>query len=182
MALLARKALLAMAAVADIAIGRGRPLSAKALAARYGVPARHFEPLLQALARRGIVKGVRGARGGYKLGRERTRISADQIAEAAGLDADEISGSGSHLLESTITPAIEEAERAFSAALARITVDDLVHRAHNASPSSRSLPLHALSNPERAASRRVALLPPMRPDPQNGWHGWPPSKASGSHR
>ena len=28
------------------------------LAARHGVPARHFEPLLQALARQGIVKGI----------------------------------------------------------------------------------------------------------------------------
>jgi Rrf2 family iron-sulfur cluster assembly transcriptional regulator len=182
MALLARKALLAMAAVVDIATGRGRPLSAKTLAARHGVPARHFEPLLQALARQGIVKGIRGPRGGYKLGRERARISADQIAEAAGSDADEISRSGSHVLATIITPAIEEAERAFSAALARITVEDLVRRAHNLSSSSGRLPLHALSTSDRGADTRVALLPQAIHDPQDAWRRWPPRKASGSHR
>jgi Rrf2 family transcriptional regulator, iron-sulfur cluster assembly transcription factor len=167
MALLARKALLAIAAVVDIATGRGRPLSAKALAARYDVPTRYFEPLLQALARRGIVKGVRGARGGYKLGRERNRISADQIAEAAGLDGDEDRCAGFHVLENAITPAIEEAERAFSAALARITVDDLVRRAHPPSPSAGRQPLHAMSNSDRATGTRVALLPQISRDPQD---------------
>ena len=50
MVLLSRKSLLAVAAVIDVAVhGQDRPVSAKALAARHSLPARHLEPVLQAL-------------------------------------------------------------------------------------------------------------------------------------
>jgi len=52
---------LAIAAVIDVAINaRARPVSAKSLAARHRLPPRHLEPVLQALVRDGILKGVRG--------------------------------------------------------------------------------------------------------------------------
>jgi hypothetical protein len=61
MPLMSRKGLLAIAAVIDVAINaRARPVSAKALAARYRLPPRHLEPILQALVRDGILKGIRG--------------------------------------------------------------------------------------------------------------------------
>src|SRR6187549_1319216 len=61
MALLSRKGLLAIAAVIDVALhGRGGPVSAKVLAERHALPARHLEPVLQALVRVGILKGIRG--------------------------------------------------------------------------------------------------------------------------
>ena len=72
MPLMSRKGLLAIAAVIDVAINaRARPVSAKALAARHRLPPRHLEPVLQALVRDGILKGIRGPHGGYELGRER---------------------------------------------------------------------------------------------------------------
>jgi Rrf2 family protein len=132
MALLSRKGLLAIAAVLDIALhGRGRPVSAKALAARHSLPARHLEPVLQALVRVGILKGIRGPRGGYELARERRRITADEILRAAGTieDSDETAAADSALLNDVVIPAVEQAERAFSAALSRINVDDLTRRA-----------------------------------------------------
>ena len=56
MSLLPRKGLLAIAAVVDVALnGRDRPVSAKALAARHGLPPRHLEPVLQALVHDGIL-------------------------------------------------------------------------------------------------------------------------------
>jgi Rrf2 family protein len=77
MPLMSRKGLLAIAAVIDVAInGRARPVSAKALAARHRLPPRHLEPVLQALVRDGILKGIRGPHGGYELGRERSSITA----------------------------------------------------------------------------------------------------------
>jgi Rrf2 family iron-sulfur cluster assembly transcriptional regulator len=80
MSLLPRKSVLAIAAVIDIAVhGRGRPVTAKILAQRYSLPARHLEPVLQALVRNGILRGIRGPRGGYELGRERSRITAENI-------------------------------------------------------------------------------------------------------
>jgi Rrf2 family protein len=132
MALLSRKGLLAIAAVIDVALfGQGRPVSAKALAARHALPARHLEPVLQALVRDGILKGIRGPRGGYELARERRRITADDILRAAGTieDAAETANAGSALLDTVVIPAVGQAERAFSMALSRINLDELVRRA-----------------------------------------------------
>ena len=131
MALLSRKGLLAIAAVIDVALhGRGRPVSAKALAARHALPARHLEPVLQALVRIGILKGIRGPRGGYELARERRRVTADDILRAAGtIENADHAGAGSALLNDVVIPAIGQAERAFSAALSRINLDDLVRKA-----------------------------------------------------
>jgi Rrf2 family transcriptional regulator, iron-sulfur cluster assembly transcription factor len=133
MTLLSRKSLLAIAAVIDVAIyGNGRPVSAKALAARHELPARHLEPVLQALVRVGILKGIRGPRGGYELARERRRITADDILRAAGTieDAsDPVAAAGSTLLKQVVIPAVEQAERAFSLTLGRINLDDLVRKA-----------------------------------------------------
>ena len=84
MSLVSRKGVLAIAAVIDVALNASsRPVSAKALAARHRLPPRHLEPVLQALVRDGILKGIRGPHGGYELARERTRISADDILRAA---------------------------------------------------------------------------------------------------
>ena len=132
MALLSRKGLLAIAAVLDVAInGLGRPVSAKALAARHNLPSRHLEPVLQALVRVGILRGIRGPRGGYELARERRRITADEILRAAGNieEADEMPEAESVLLEQVVLPAISQAERAFATALSRISLDELVRRA-----------------------------------------------------
>jgi Rrf2 family protein len=131
MPLLPRKGILAIAAVIDIALhARGRPVAAKALAARHRLPPRHLEPVLQALVREGILKGVRGPRGGYELAREQRRISADDILRAAGtVDEEEESFAGSALLSDVVGPALAQAEHAFSAALARISVEDLTRTA-----------------------------------------------------
>jgi Rrf2 family transcriptional regulator, iron-sulfur cluster assembly transcription factor len=132
MALLSRKGLLAIAAVIDVALhGRGRPVSAKSLAARHALPARHLEPVLQALVRVGILKGIRGPRGGYELARERRRITADDILRAAGTidDNGEAMQTGSPLLNDVVIPAIGQAERVFSVALSRISLEELVRRA-----------------------------------------------------
>lgn len=131
MALLSRKGLLAIAAVIDVALhGRGHPVSAKALAARHALPARHLEPVLQALVRVGILKGIRGPRGGYELARERRRITADDILRAAGTIEDAGDpAAGSALLNEVVIPAIGQAERAFSAALNKISLDELVRKA-----------------------------------------------------
>ena len=132
MALLPRKGLLAIAAVIDVALhGKGRPVSAKALAARHSLPARHLEPVLQTLVRMGILKGIRGPRGVYELARERRRITADEILRAAGTIEDDIDPvtASSALLNDVVIPAVGQAERAFSVALSRISLDELVRKA-----------------------------------------------------
>jgi Rrf2 family transcriptional regulator, iron-sulfur cluster assembly transcription factor len=134
MALLNRKALLAVAAVIDVAIhAKGQLVSAKDLAARHNLPARHLEPLLQALVREGVLKGVRGPRGGYELARERKRISVSEILQAAGTidDDDADAMPRSQLLRQVVLPAVGQAEKALVAALGRITIDDLARRAES---------------------------------------------------
>jgi len=134
MPLVPHKGLLAIAAVIDVAInGNVRPVSAKALAERHHLPPRHLEPVLQALVREGILKGIRGPHGGYELGREGNRITAGEILRAAIMaeDADEGSLAGSTLVNKIVRPILAETERAFSIALGRINIDDMVKRAES---------------------------------------------------
>jgi Rrf2 family protein len=131
MLLLPRKGILAIAAVIDIALNaRSRPVAAKALANRHHLPPRHLEPVLQSLVRHGILKGIRGPRGGYELAREQHRITADDILRAAGSDEPgEPHAVDSILLNSVVEPALAQAELAFSTALARINIEELTHTA-----------------------------------------------------
>jgi Rrf2 family transcriptional regulator, iron-sulfur cluster assembly transcription factor len=132
MLLLPRKGILAIAAVLDIAMNsRGRPVAAKSLASRHRLPPRHLEPVLQALVREGILRGVRGPRGGYELARSESDIAADEILRAAGTveehDGAEVADSA--LLANVVVPALARAEEKLSEALSRITVADLAKSA-----------------------------------------------------
>ncbi len=89
---------------------RGHPISAKTLAARHGLPPRHLEPVLQALVRCGILKGVRGPRGGYELARERKRVTANDILRAAGTVEDSDLPHASSELSKVVLPALAGAE------------------------------------------------------------------------
>lgn len=132
MMLLPRRALLAIAAVVDVAIhARPTPVAAKALAARHDLPPRHLETLLQALVRANILKGVRGPRGGYELARERRRISVGDIVRAAHAEAEAGVDGESRLIDDVIAPIVDEAGVGFLAALDRICVDELCKRAQD---------------------------------------------------
>lgn len=124
-----RRSLLAVAAVVDIALhARPAPVAAKALAARHELPPRHLETVLQALVRAGILKGVRGPRGGYELAKERRRITAGAIVRAAmQASADETLPPlpRSALVDAVIAPTMQRAMDAWLAALDAITVADL---------------------------------------------------------
>jgi len=131
MPLVSRKGILAIAAVIDVAINaQGRPVSAKALAARHKLPPRHLEPVLQALVRDGILKGIRGPHGGYELARERKKITAEDILRAASsAEDDEPEATLPKLVSDVVRPALAKAERSFSIALGRINVEDMAGRA-----------------------------------------------------
>ena len=132
MSLLPHKGLLAIAAVVDVALNaRERPVSARKLAARHNLPPRHLEPVLQALVHEGIFHGIRGPRGGYKLAREQRRITVADILRAAGTVDEDASNraKGSRILNEIVLPAVSDAERAFTAALAQLNIEDLTRRA-----------------------------------------------------
>jgi len=132
MPLVSRKGTLAIVAVIDVALNASaRPVSAKALAARHRLPPRHLEPVLQALVRDGILKGIRGPHGGYALARDCSRITADDILRSAATaeDVGEPPLPSSELVHHVVRPALAETERTLSAALGRINIDDMVKRA-----------------------------------------------------
>jgi Rrf2 family transcriptional regulator, iron-sulfur cluster assembly transcription factor len=129
MILLSKRSMLAIAAVVDVALhGRGTPVAAKALAERHFLPPRHLEPLLQTLVRNGILRGIRGPRGGYELAKERRRISAGEIVRAAMSDEEMLEGEAgpeSKLMISVVGPTVRAAGSAFLGVLDDITIEDL---------------------------------------------------------
>ena len=129
MSLLSRKGLLAVTAVLDVALHADhQPVAARALALRHRLPPRHLEPVLQALVRNGVLKGIRGPHGGYLLARDPHQIRAGDILRAIGTIDDEEEGAvvKSTLLTRVVVPQLARAEVAFSTALARINVEDLL--------------------------------------------------------
>jgi Rrf2 family protein len=128
--------MLAIAAVVDIAIhARPAPVAAKFLAERHQLPPRHLETILQSLVRAGILKGVRGPRGGYELATERRRITAGDIVRAAMDAGDEelsVPEAQSILVTDVIEPEIKLASQAFLTHLDAISVEELCRRADRA--------------------------------------------------
>ena len=107
MTILPRKGLLAIAVVVDVALQTdGRPISAKSLATRHGLPPRHLDSVLQSLARDGILKGIRGPYGGYELARERRGVTANDILRAADTVHEAGEEPNSELVAKVVLPAL----------------------------------------------------------------------------
>jgi len=130
---LSRKTLLALEAVIDIAFNaRPEPVQAKEITARQGVPQRYLEQVMQQLVRAGVLKGVRGPRGGYRLARERRRISVGDIVRVAeALEDDEADGLEPHsdLGKRIVSPLIHSLREDMMARLDAISIEDLCQRA-----------------------------------------------------
>ncbi len=133
---LSRKTLLALEAVIDIAFNaRPEPVQAKEITARQGVPQRYLEQVMQQLVRAGILKGVRGPRGGYRLAKERRRISVGDIvrvAEALDDEEGERAEPRSDLGERIVTPLIHTLQEDVMRKLDAVTIEDLCQRARQA--------------------------------------------------
>jgi Rrf2 family protein len=123
--LLDRRGLLAITAVVDIALNaNGRALSARMLAKRHHLSTRYLENTLHSLARNGIINATRGPSGGYRLAREQHQISAYDILRIAATTVAGTDPSGVPWRQ-----ALMKAENSFTAALDRISVQDLVQSA-----------------------------------------------------
>ncbi len=67
----------------DIAFHAGsEPVQSREITRRQDIPRRYLEQALQQLVREDILSGVRGPRGGYRLARERRRITVGDIVRA----------------------------------------------------------------------------------------------------
>jgi Rrf2 family transcriptional regulator, iron-sulfur cluster assembly transcription factor len=133
MMMLSRRSLLSIATVVDIAIhARPLPVSAKLLAVRHALPPRYLETILQTLVREGILKGIRGPRGGYEFAKERRKVTAADIVRAVMKEPDEqdeLTLPKSRLVDDVIGPLVKNASLAFLNELDKITVDDMCREA-----------------------------------------------------
>lgn len=133
---LSRKTLLALEAVIDIAFNaRPEPVQAKEITARQGVPQRYLEQVMQQLVRAGVLKGVRGPRGGYRLAKERRRISVGdvvRVAESLEDEEAEVIDPRSELGIRIVSPLIQSLQDEVMARLDAISIEDLCQRARTA--------------------------------------------------
>ncbi len=139
---LTRKLMFAIEAVVDIAYNSGvNPVQSKDIAERQGIPRRYLEQVLQQLVRADVLRGVRGPRGGYRLARERRRISLGEIVRiVAGMDGEDSGDedTGSELGRVVLQPLWQEMEEEALVKLDSVSVENLCRTAREAGIDSRS--------------------------------------------
>jgi Rrf2 family iron-sulfur cluster assembly transcriptional regulator len=134
---LSKKLLFAIEAVLDIAYNAGSlPVQSSEITRRQGIPRRYLEQVLQQLVRAGVLSGVRGPRGGYRLARERRRISVGEIVRVVrsleGGDDPIEEPAGAELGHRVVRPLWLELQDEVMLRLDNITIEDLCTRAHQA--------------------------------------------------
>jgi len=138
---LSKKMMYAIEAVLDIAYHAGaEPVQSREITRRQDIPRRYLEQALQHLVRQRILVGVRGPRGGYRLARERRRISIGDIVRVVR-DMEANSNlieetPGSELGQQVVRPLWVELQNDVMERLDNMTVDDLCSRANQAGISS----------------------------------------------
>jgi Rrf2 family protein len=131
-----KKLVLALEAVADIAYhGAAEPVQSQDIARRLNLPRRYLEQVMQQLVRAGILRGVRGPRGGYRLARERRRVSVgDVVRVVRGIEElptqDELA-SASELGRKVVGPFWAKTEQELMNRLDQVTIEDLCRRAED---------------------------------------------------
>src|SRR5512143_1308170 len=127
---LSKKLLFAIEAVLDIAYNAGDdPVQSAEITRRQGIPRRYLEQVLQQLVRAGVLAGVRGPRGGYRLARERRRVTIGEIVRvvrAMETAADPVEEPvGSPLGIRVVRPLWQELQEECMRRLDAVTIDDL---------------------------------------------------------
>ncbi|MBU7586854.1 MAG: Rrf2 family transcriptional regulator [Nostoc sp. TH1S01] len=109
----------------------GESLQIRQMAELQNIPIRYLEQLLATLRRGGLIKSIRGAKGGYVLARDPGKITMlDCISCIEGLDA--IAPASNQNSQNTETQVIQEvwleAGQAANAVLQQHTLQDLCER------------------------------------------------------
>ena len=134
---LPQKALFAIEAVLDIAYHTGvEPVQSKEITRRQGIPRRYLEQALQQLVHHGILIGVRGPRGGYRLARDRRYITIGDIVRGVqrvsnGASKPDDMG-GSELGIKVVHPLWTEIQDMLMARLEELSIEDLCGQAGKA--------------------------------------------------
>jgi Rrf2 family transcriptional regulator, iron-sulfur cluster assembly transcription factor len=113
-----------------------QPLGGKKLAALLEVSPRYLELLLQELVKEGMLRSVRGPRGGYMLAKERSNILMSNVWLAAKEKPTTTYETTSVITEKLVNPLFERAHAAYLHALASISLEDLCQSAERQRLSS----------------------------------------------
>ena len=140
---LSKKLLFAIEAVVDIAYHAGPgPVRSTDISRRQGIPRRYLEQVLQELVRKGILSGQRGPRGGYRLARERRRITVGEIVrvvrELEGADDPANQPNGSEIGVKVVRPIWAEMQDELMGRFDALTVEELCNRARSAQIASEA--------------------------------------------
>ena len=134
MSRISKKMMYALEAVVDIAYNGGaEPAQSRDITKRQGIPQRYLEQIMQRLVRAGVLKGVRGPRGGYRLARERRRITVGDVARVVNeiTEGEALEHMPcSELADKVVRPLWHDIEVGVMAQLDSITIEDLCRRAH----------------------------------------------------
>ena len=122
-----RKTLLAIEAVLDVALhARPGPVQSREITRRQGVPQRYLEQVMQQLVHENILRGVRGPKGGYTLGRERRRITVGDIVRIVdAMERKDEDAEISPLGEQVVRPLWDEIEELTLRKLDGVTIEQL---------------------------------------------------------
>lgn len=135
---LSKKTILALSVMIDIAQNaEERPISAKDLAERHHVSPRFFEVMLKNLAAKGLIRGQRGPKGGYTLGRDMRSIRVGDVVTSVG-PADEDDVSLPEVAQRALSAYVDNINAAILAKLNECTLADLIARKTAQSWSSPS--------------------------------------------
>ena len=140
---LSKKLLFAIEAVVDIAYHAGTgPVRSTDISRRQGIPRRYLEQVLQELVRKGVLSGQRGPRGGYRLARERRRITVGEIVrvvrELEGANDPAEEPNGSEIGVKVVRPIWTEMQDELMLRFDTLTVEELCNRARAAQIASEA--------------------------------------------
>lgn len=131
---MSKKLLFAIEAVVDIAYHAGAgPVRSVDISRRQGIPRRYLEQVLQQLVHHGVLAGQRGPKGGYRLARERRRITVGEIVrivrnlEGAGDPVSDMDGSEIGL--KVVRPLWQSAQQEILDRFDKLTIETLCDEA-----------------------------------------------------
>ncbi len=140
---LSKKLLVAIEAVVEIAYHAGPgPVRSTDISRRQGIPRRYLEQVLQELGRMGVRSGQRGPSGGYRLARERRRITMGEIVRIVraleGTSDPASEPDGSEIGVKVVRPIWVEMQREIMERFDAMTVEELCNRARERNIASEA--------------------------------------------
>jgi Rrf2 family protein len=143
---LSKKLLFAIEAVVDIAYHAGAvPVRSAEISERQKIPRRYLEQVLQELVHQGVLSGQRGPRGGYRLARERRRVTVGEIIRVVrkleGTADPASEPEGSEIAVQVVRPLWMEMQREMMERFDHLTVEELCERARRQQVPRKNAPV-----------------------------------------